>query len=101
MKKLNFLLIPFIFFIACNSNPKSEKADKSNLKMVVLEIDVEGMTCEGCENTVNSKLSELPGVGDVSASHLQKQVIVYVDTNVTKLAEIEDNIDKIGYTVIK
>ena len=40
--------------------------------------EVKGIHCEGCENTIRSALSRLPGVVDVRASHATKQVDVIV-----------------------
>lgn len=59
------------------------------------------MTCGGCENTIETELLKLSGVGEVQASHVDKLVIVKVDTLYTKINELENGIDKVGYTVIK
>jgi len=79
----------------------TKEVDKSQLNLVNLEIPVEGMTCEGCENTVQGELMKLDGVGEVKASHVNKLVQVKVDTTVTKLSELESHIERVGYSVLK
>jgi len=101
MKKLIFIFILGIVLISCNNSETSKKVDKSQLNFVNLEIAVDGMTCEGCENTVQTELMKLDGVGEVKASHVNKLVEVKVDTTVTRLEEIESHIDRVGYTIIK
>lgn len=78
-----------------------KEIDPSNLEFIEVNIAVEGMTCEGCENTVQTELHKLQGVGEVKASHINKIVTVMVDTSITQVDQIEHSIDKVGYTVIK
>lgn len=101
MKKLIFIFILGIALISCNNNEPSKKVDKSQLNFVNLEIAVDGMTCNGCENTVQGELMKLDGVGEVKASFVNKLVQVKVDTSVTKLNELENHIEKVGYKIIK
>ena len=72
MKKLFFLLAIPLFVISCQSagEQKSEQEVQvapENIQFV--EISVEGMTCTGCENTVEKGVLSLEGVLDVEASH--------------------------------
>lgn len=101
MKKLYFIFILSIALFSCNMNQTPNDVNKTQLNFVDLEIAVEGMTCEGCENTVETELLKLEGVGEVNASHVNKIVKVKVDTTVNKLDDLENNIERVGYTVIK
>lgn len=101
MKKTIWAIAIGISLISCNMNQASQDVDKSQLNFVKLEIQVEGMTCEGCENTVQTELLKLDGVGMVKASHIQKMVTVEVDTLVSPLGEVKSNIERVGYTVLK
>ncbi|ATG91456.1 heavy-metal-associated domain-containing protein [Methylomonas koyamae] len=62
-------------------------------------LTVTGMKCGGCENTIVSKVSALPGVKSVKASHQDKQVGVEFDPDQTSLDEIEDTIVDAGFKV--
>ena len=41
--------------------------------------NVDGMTCENCENSVEKLIAELPGVAEVNASHDDKTVVISGD----------------------
>lgn len=101
MKKIYFFILLSLVLFSCNMNEAPKEVDKTMLNLVTLEISVEGMTCEGCENTVQTELLKLDGVGDVKASHVDKLVIVNVDTTVNKVKDLEYSIERVGYSIIK
>ena len=43
-----------------------------------LNLKVEGMTCEGCENRIKNSLKLIDGVEDVTASHQTGEVKVKI-----------------------
>jgi copper chaperone len=96
-----FLLF-FILAIAafgCQNTPNTPKTDKS--QKVYIEIAVDGMTCGGCEKTVQSALIAIDGVDSAFASHIDKEVRVLVDTNRVSLKEMQEAINDKGYTAGK
>jgi copper chaperone CopZ len=60
---------------------------------------VTGMTCGGCENAVKRAVGKLPGVVEVTASHIEQQVGVTYDPSKVELAAIKEKIEKLGYRV--
>ncbi|MCK9608634.1 MAG: cation transporter [Methylomonas sp.] len=62
-------------------------------------INVTGMKCGGCENTVSTALKAIDGVLSVKASHQDKKVDVEFDPSKTDLDEIEDAITDAGFSV--
>lgn len=62
-------------------------------------INVTGMKCGGCENTLNTALAAIDGVLAVKASHQEKKVEVEFDSAKTDLDEIEDAIADAGFSV--
>ena len=70
---------------------------QENLKLVNLE--VKGMTCEGCENTVVSNIRKLDGIQDATASHTRKEAIVRFDSTRTSVEAISKAIADAGYLV--
>ncbi len=62
-------------------------------------INVTGMKCGGCENTINNALAAIDGVLSVNASHKDKQVEVEFEPEKTDLDAIEDAIINAGFTV--
>ena len=64
-----------------------------------LTLPVHGMTCGGCENAVKRAVGAMPGINDVAASHVDKQVTVTFDPAVVSAADIATKIGTLGYTV--
>jgi Cu+-exporting ATPase len=62
-------------------------------------LHVTGMTCGGCENAVKRVVGQLPGVADVTASHVEQQVGVTYDPSKVELSAIKEKIEKLGYRV--
>ena len=106
MKKLSLLVLTFALILsACSSSadPKENQEDQTGTpnpeNIVLIDMDVAGMTCTGCENTIKSGISELDGVLEVEASHLNAKTYVKVDTSLTSVEDISDKISSIGYRV--
>lgn len=102
MKKLIYLVIPLLFAMASchNSSESKENQNPNPEQLVQIQISVDGMTCSGCENTVNTELLKLNGVTKAIASHVEKKVAITVDTTINSVKEMEECISKVGYTVI-
>lgn len=62
-----------------------------------VSLAVSGMKCGGCENAIKLRLSELDGVLNVEASHLNKKVDVVFDESKISVEEIEDSIEASGF----
>jgi len=81
------------------SEKESVKVDKSNVLKAV--INVRGMTCEGCEATIQNNVSKISGVVSVKASHIGENTIVEYDKSQTDPQEIEKVISEIGYQIFQ
>jgi copper chaperone CopZ len=108
MKKIILMLAAVLMLGACGSNDSKKDAKTSpesttiSMKdMVEVVINVEGMTCEGCENAVKKSIASLDGVGEVSASHTDCNAVVKYDASKTTPEAIEEKIKDAGYTVVK
>ncbi len=66
-----------------------------------VNIKVEGMSCKHCEASVTEGLNNLNGVNDVKV-HLDSG-LVDVDYNeaILKLEKIQEEIEDLGYDVVK
>ncbi|PPC91172.1 MAG: mercuric reductase [Methylobacter sp.] len=62
-------------------------------------LTVNGMKCGGCEANVTGKVSALPGVVSVTASHQNNQVSVEFDPEQTSLETISQSIQQAGYSI--
>ena len=101
LKKILLSLSLVLLTASCCDNADKEKEpvaiDKANVAQTVL--NVEGMTCEGCESTIQMNLSKMKGVVSVKASHVEKTTVVEYDKTQVSAKELEDAIISTGYKV--
>lgn len=69
----------------------------NNKKQVTF--NVEGMSCESCENHVNNELAKVNGILSYKTSYDQKNSVVTFDKSKVDVAAIESAINKTGYKV--
>lgn len=106
MKKLNQMKAVALFFIliiavfGCQNAPKNteQNTTTSVAQKEYVSIAVDGMTCGGCEMTVQNALLELNGVDSAFASHVEKQVTVLVDVSKVSIQDMQKAINDKGYT---
>jgi len=104
MKKIMMILFATVLLAGCNST--SKKADEADAntenaaaEWVEVTINVDGMTCNGCENAIKSGVESLDGVAEVESSHEEGWTKVKYDKAVTSVEDIEGKITDTGYTV--
>lgn len=103
MRKFIWFVVVFsLSMISCNGGRNSESDQQETAidssRLVTVKYHVEGMTCGGCENTVNFAVGEIPGVTEVNSSFKEMYTEVTYDSllvNPEKLAEV---ITGRGYT---
>ena len=62
-------------------------------------LQVEGMTCSGCEQRLGKALGRLDGVREATADHGAGQVRVRFDPSVTDRAALVARIETAGYSL--
>lgn len=94
-----FLICSFaLLLISCNNlNNSSSQENPNNSQKVQITMAVDGMTCQGCENTVQNALTAIDGIDSASASHVHKIVDIFVDTSQVSIKEIRNAINSKGY----
>lgn len=100
MKNIIFiLLISSIFVtISCTLDKKTENVVVVKSSDIVRKkIGVNGMTCVGCEVTLEKNISTIEGVVSVKASHTEKEAIIEFDGTKTDIITITKAIIKSGY----
>lgn len=102
MKNLIILLVPVLFFTAsCKNTPQQSSDTKKEItETVSLEIKIEGMTCNGCEQTIENAVKSLAGVMSVDASHVNANAIIEVDPAKLDTTLIKTKIDETGYKTL-
>ncbi len=64
--------------------------------MAELTLNVEGMDCSGCEESIKRSVGKLPGIQQVSADHMSGRVSV---TGEAEEAEVREAIVDAGFEV--
>lgn len=67
--------------------------------MKSITLNVQGMSCGHCVNSVESNVGELPGVDQVKVNLAEGKVDVVFDEEKTSLDQIIEVIDDQGYSV--
>jgi copper chaperone CopZ len=102
--KLTTRIIIFIFIltlVSCSGNNKKVQKESANRDASVIEVTIGGMTCLGCEQTIQKNLGKLEGIKSVKASFtLGNAIIEYYPGNVDT-AKMKAAITGVGYTVKK
>lgn len=80
------LLVLLLCLLGCQSNPPPTETR---------EFAIEGMSCEGCANTITTALKAIPGVQSVEVSLKDKKATVVA--NGVSPQVIEDAVAKAGY----
>jgi len=75
------------------------EADENNIEKV--KLDIEGMTCTGCESHVNSLLAEIYGVIKYKTSFKNRNIVVKFDRSKTSIDEIINVVNETGYKITK
>ena len=103
IQTLVLILALSIGFSACSDNASEEKksvaVDKANVLKTVINVD--GMTCEGCEASIQGNVAKIDGVVSVKASHTDKTTIVEYDKTQTSEREIAKVISDTGYKIFQ
>lgn len=88
-------LITSLTILSCSNNKKSE----AKAELHTITYNVEGMTCTGCEQTIQANIIKLDGVDAVKASHTEKTAVVTFDIHKTDTTSIKEAIASSGYEV--
>lgn len=67
---------------------------------VVKTLEIEGMTCNGCEKTIQKAIRNIPGVMEVDASHKNGIAKVKVDSSRFNPAEYKSAVEGVGYKML-
>lgn len=89
MKSILFLSI-FILLVLVQS-----------VKAKTVEIDVHGMTCALCVDTLNRKFNKMEGVSKVEVSMKLKKVRLETKADVPKIEVIKQAVMDAGFTPVK
>ena len=104
--QMRFLVV-FCFFLifGCSngttkkSSPEAKSLVSQNVKTVALELSITGMSCAGCEETVQSGLSSLKGVKKVKANYRNGKAYVEILPDIADTVQMKETITTSGYAL--
>ncbi|MDD3893431.1 MAG: copper ion binding protein [Syntrophomonadaceae bacterium] len=65
-----------------------------------INLNVEGMSCMHCVNSVKNSIGSLPGISKVNVELVGKKVSVEYDSEKVNVPKIKDKIEDAGYRVV-
>ena len=65
-----------------------------------VNFNIEGMTCEACEEHVNIELSKVKGVVAYKTSYANKNSVIIFDKSIVDITKIEEAINNTGYKAV-
>lgn len=107
MKKIVLLLMISLAVISCNQTNTSSTGENESIattsseNIKTIELNVSGMTCTGCENTIESALTGLEGVVSAEASHTKSIATISFDSTKVDDKLLSQTINNIGYHVVE
>ncbi len=66
-------------------------------KIRTATISTYGMSCTGCEETIETEIKKLEGIKSVKADHVKKTVVVKFDDKKVTLNQVKEAIKSAGY----
>ena len=70
-----FLLGVLLLVSSCGGG-KTKEVKAAPAATTTIELSIGGMTCTGCENTIQTNLGKVPGIISVTASHLKGNAVI-------------------------
>jgi mercuric ion transport protein len=73
--------------------------DDSTIELV--KLNIEGMTCSGCEENINHTVNQLDGILEIKTSYKAGASEIKFDNKKTTQLKIENKIESLGYVIEK
>ncbi len=104
LKKLSsgIALVLLIFTLySCGGNNKKPEVETVAFVPASIEVSISGMTCSGCEQTIQTNVAKLDGVKSVKASFQTGNAVIEYNSAKVDSLKIKEAITGSGYTVKK
>ena len=93
------LIIYSLIAVSCSGNGKKAAETENNKVVSVIEVSIGGMTCTGCEQTIQNNVGKLEGIKSVKASFTTGMAMVEYFDGIADTSVIREAITGSGYTV--
>jgi copper chaperone CopZ len=97
-----FILIVYMLVaVSCRGGAKKAAETGNNQEVSVIEVSIGGMSCTGCEQTIQNNVGKLEGIKSVKASFTTGMATIEYFESVVDTTGIKEAISGSGYTVKK
>jgi copper chaperone CopZ len=100
-KSIATLIVIVFLAISCSGNKSKGVKDETAQNPSLIEVSIKGMTCTGCEQTIQTRVGGLEGVKSVKASFVTGKAMIEYLPGVTDTVKIKEMITGSGYGVVK
>jgi len=101
MKTFFSVLITVVFSLSIQSCNNAKKDDKVDMTPLTITMDIQGMTCNGCVETVRSSVAQLgDGVNSVEVDLEKASALIEFVPSELDSVEIRKAIEINGYKVL-
>ena len=94
------LLLFVIFTGACGNEKKTIKQEVLQ-EPLVTQVAIGGMSCTGCEETIQNAVGKLEGIKSVKASYTAGNAVIEFFPDKVDTVKIKEAISGSGYTVVR
>jgi copper chaperone CopZ len=102
--KITQVLIFSVFMIAlasCRGDGKKPEKESPQSEALLMEVSINGMTCTGCEQTIQTNIGKLEGIKSVKASFTTGNAVIEYFPGIVDSVKIKEAITGSGYKVKK
>ena len=91
--------------MSCNSSGTKKNSaelvtvDSKNAKSVAVELSIQGMTCTGCEQTIQTGINSIKGVKQVKADFKSGKAFVEFLPEIADTMKMKEKITASGYVI--
>jgi len=103
---MRYLIVIGLFFVFGCNNPGTKKnatevkpVVQVNANTVAVEVSIQGMTCTGCEQTIQTGIIAIEGVKQVKANFKNGKAYVEFLPGIADTLRIKEKITASGYVV--
>jgi copper chaperone CopZ len=98
---VGFLIIATAIILTSCGGGGKKQVKETPQQTAMIEVSINGMTCTGCENTIQTNLEKVPGIISVTASYTIGNAIVEYEPGKVDTLKIKEVVDGLGYTAVK
>jgi copper chaperone CopZ len=98
-KKWAFIFVPALLLVLASACTGKSKKGAEVMEVSGIEISIQGMTCTGCEQTIQTNISKLEGVKSVKASFTDGKALVEFQPSLVDTTMMKEAVTGAGYVV--